>query len=578
MSYLHDDDQTEISSLRDLIENLQSQILDGAGSSGLENVDSGVNLLPASSPGTRHSPSNNLPTDLGNITSPLVIDFRQVNNRLLIGNVNGNTTITFKNIPVLLEMTLRLYVRSTDPIITIDGTIASGVGSSPLITTAVDDFLDISLSSTDQLNVVIGTVKKNDETEIPPDPPQNINVIGNSASTIKVTWDQPIVGSLPILYDVAFSTSSAESAANDPDTHATGSPDNNIAGNMHEITGLSSATTYYVWIRAHNDAGTSDYIGPTQTNTEGVSNPGSVNFAIPGGTILWSSVTIEWDNPGGLFFTLTRTDVVSGEVVVLQDRDAAAVDIVDSVGIKPETDYDYKLTVYNGFGAILGSATINVDTPTIPAPTVVFENVGTRLKFTVTMPANINVAYVEWALDNSVDGDGFFDAGRKDSRQITRPIGTTGETDVIFTTGTVLADTLYYGHAKLQKNEFEGAFSSIASDTTNSVNPPSKPGIAVTSPSIGNVRIKLDYNDTTSTGEWIVVSYRISTEVGPYTAFDTYFRDEPPADDLDVDEDEIEVIRSGFTPAETFTFRAEAFNQSGPSTAGGDSDNVLVDS
>ena len=164
------------------------------------------------------------------------------------------------------------------------------------------------------------------------------------------------------------------------------------------------------------------------------------------------------------------------------------------------------------------------------------------------------------------------------SRQITRPIGTTGETDVIFTTGIVLADTLYYGHAKLQKNEFEGAFSSIASDTTNSVNPPSRPGIVVTSPSIGSVRIKLDFNDATSTGELIVVSYRISTTVGPYTAFHTYSRDDPPADDLDEDEDKIEVIRSGFTPGETFTFRAEAYNQSGPSAGGPDSDNVLVDS
>jgi len=99
----------------------------------------------------------------------------------------------------------------------------------------------------------------------------------------------------------------------------------------------------------------------------------------------------------------------------------------------------------------------------------------------------------------------------------------------------------------------------------------------MSSSSIGEVRIKLNFNDGTSTGEWIVVSYRIATEVGLYTPFETYFRDALPADDLDVDEDEIEIIRDGFTPGETFTFRAECFNQAGASTGGADTDNVTVD-
>lgn len=68
--------------------------------------------------------------------------------------------------------------------------------------------------------------------------------------------------------------------------------------------------------------------------------------------------------------------------------------------------------------------------------------------------------------------------------------------------------------------------------------------------------------------------------MGPYTLQDEYERDNPPPDDLDADEDEIEVIRSGFTPGETYTFRAEAVNQSGPNDGGTDPDfdNVLVDS
>jgi len=140
---------------RDLIESLRI----GAGSESARAVGgSGSESESGGSPST--IPNTTKVKELGDITSPLVIDFGIYDDRTLTGNVNGDTIITFANIPILLLTTLRLYIRSTDPIITIGGTIVSGVGSSPLVTTAVDEFLDITFWSTDQSTIIIGTVKK----------------------------------------------------------------------------------------------------------------------------------------------------------------------------------------------------------------------------------------------------------------------------------------------------------------------------------------------------------------------------------------------------------------------------------
>lgn len=266
MSYLHDDDQTEVESIKEKLEDIQAQILEGGEGVPLENVDSGTNSVPGASSAARHNPSNNLPDDLGDIVSPLVIDFRKVNNRSLIGNISGNTIITFINIPVLLEMTLRLYIRSIDPIITIDGTIASGVGSVPLVVTAVNDFLDISLSSINQVDVIIGTVKKNDKTDEKPSVPQSLAALLVSDTEIEVFYSDPATGTLPITYEVAWSLSNAGTTGG-PDTPAPGSPDIGITDNSHIVSGLTISTTYFFWVRAINAVGNSDYAGPIEQAT-----------------------------------------------------------------------------------------------------------------------------------------------------------------------------------------------------------------------------------------------------------------------------------------------------------------------
>ena len=113
---------------RDLIESLRI----GAGSEfGRATGGSGSESEGGGSPST--IPNTVKIKELGDITSPLEIDFQIHDDRSLTGNVDGDTVITFANIPALLLLSLRLYIRSADPIITIGGTIVSGVGSSPLI-------------------------------------------------------------------------------------------------------------------------------------------------------------------------------------------------------------------------------------------------------------------------------------------------------------------------------------------------------------------------------------------------------------------------------------------------------------
>lgn len=524
--------------------------------------------------------SNARITNLGDLSDPFEIDFATMSIDFISAKIIQNTSITFTNIPIDLFMNLRLYIRTTDPIITIDGNIASGVGSSPLVTTAIDDFLDISLKSTDQINVSFEVVKKNDEAAIAPGIPINVQAIGNSPSTINVIWDPPPIGSQPITYDVAFSLTSGGTAANGPTTHAPGSPDNDIATNEHLITGLVSATTYFVWIRAKNSEGNSDYIGPFQTNTDGISNPGGVNFAIPGGSVLYNSITATWDQPGGALFTLTRTNTVSGEVEILQDFDASDADIVDNNGIIANTNYDYKLIVWNGFGANIGQATINVTSALLPAPVFVLSAVGRQLKFNITFPPNIRQAIFEYALDAAF-------TNRLVTEQANRPVENwdiAGSHD--FLTSEKIQNTQYFGRVRFILFKETGPNAANQDVTTGTLSIPAQPTLTVTSPASGQVRIKVKYNDATTKDESALCTWRLASSVQEY--FDTitrpvagaidnnYARNAPPDDDLNATEDRVEVIRDGgFSPGDNITVRCVATNSVGTSAA--ETKNVLID-
>jgi hypothetical protein len=449
----------------------------------------------------------------------------------------------------------------------------SGVGSSPLISTVSGDFLDLSLESTDQINVTVLSVKKNDDTGDIPGVPENIITSNHSDTTVTISYEPPLTGGLPVTYDVEYSLSPAETGGV-PDSHIVDPSTKNLSDLSVVVSGLSPGTAYYFWVRAKNNSGESVYVGPIQTNTDGSYNAGDVGFTL---VILdFNTIRASWTQPVGkqLRFTLIRDLDTPLETVVDDDTPASgASNSYDDDLLDSNTLHNYIFQVRNEFGTLISIILASATTDPLPSPSTVLSlSGGVRLQFAVTFPAQITLAKIEYATDA-----GFTNPVPID---FARPLGDWSIQSVEnFITNGLVKSTQYFGRVKFVKNGVAGSFGNTTPTdvTTSNVNPPAKPGIVMSSPATGQVRIKLDFNDGSSTGEWIVVSYRLQASVGPYTAFETYFRDDPPLDDLDVDEDEIEIIRSGFTPGESLTFRAEAFNQSGASLGGADTDNVLVD-
>ena len=353
---------------------------------------------------------------------------------------------------------------------------------------------------------------------------------------------------------------------------------NDITELEKTVTGLTAATAYYFWIRAKNDVGESDYFGGLQTTTDGSYTAGDVGFSVT--ALDFNTIQASWTQPTGkqLRFTLKR-DFGSNITETVVDNDIPSSGNFNTYNddlLDPNTLHNYIFEVRNEFGSLISTITSSATTPDLPVPTVVFQNIGVRLQFTVTLPDGINLAELEYSISDTVDANGAFTVSPV-TEQVTRPVGVTGQTDVVFLSDIRNKLTTFYGHVRLQKNSSVGPWSATSNVTTGDVNPPRQPRISVSSPSTGAVRIKLDFEDGTSTGEFIHVSYRLQSSVGEYTELDTYFRDNPPSDDLDPDEDEIEIIRSGFSPGQQYTFRAIAGNQSGPNSGGPDFDNVNVD-
>lgn len=523
---------------------------------------------------TQISKQNTTGTSSGNFN----IDFDVFDSNSFTINIDGNTTFTFSNIPPLLLFNLRIYIRSTNPTIVVGGTTLSE-------TTAIGDFLDVTISSTDQSTITIGTVKKNDETsaDVAPGLPQNVASSSHTDTSITISWDAPSTGSLPITYDLLYSTSSAETGGV-PDSPITDNSTLNLTTTSVNVTGLSAGTAYYFWVRGeHATAGAGAYVGPLQTNTDGSYTAGDVNFSISATD--FDTITASWTQPSGksLKFTLLRdNEDGTGTFTRITDNDvpsSGATTTVNDEKLEPNTEYSYKLEIRNELGLLIATITTDVTTAVIPQPTLVLSNTGGRLRFTVTLPVDFSLGRVAWSTSSSVDsGTGAFNGTYVVTRDISRTDGVgTGSYDLVYDTQVLTPSTTYYGMAQLRKNSASGAWSAQGTTTTSTVSTPSKPTITVSSPGTGEVRITLKFNDSTSTGETISVSTRAQSSVGEYTHYKTYERDNKPADDLDTREDRIEVITDGWTPGDSYTFRAEASNVAGTSSGGADTDNVTVD-
>jgi len=295
---------------------------------------------------------------------------------------------------------------------------------------------------------------------------------------------------------------------------------------------------------------------------------------------LFDSVTITWDQPGGALFSLTRINTVTGAVEELQNFDVSDADIVDDIGILPNTNYDYKLTVFNGFGTIIGSSTINVTTPDLPAPVLVLTNQERQLVFTISFLEDIGIADYQWALDTA------FTLGVSSIRNFARPFPY-DVSDKSINSPSLSSTTTYYGRVRFNRFGSLGPWSVVQNITTGTLLIASKPTLTVTSPATGQIRIKVKYNDSPTRDEIAVISWRLQSSVQEYfeTIYDTgttniantYSRNQPPSDDLNSLENRVEVIREGaFSPGDSITVRCVLVNAAGTSIA--DTDNVLVDS
>jgi hypothetical protein len=380
-----------------------------------------------------------------------------------------------------------------------------------------------------------------------------------------------------------YSTSSAETGGV-PDSPITDSSTLNLTTTSVNVTGLSAGTAYYFWVRGeHATAGAGSYVGPLQTNTDGSYTAGDVNFSISATD--YDTITASWTQPTGksLKFTLLRdNEDGTGTFTRIAYDDvpsSGATTTVNDNLLEPNKEYSYKLEIRNEYGLLIATLTSDVTTAVIPQPTLALSNTGGRLRFTVTLPVDFNLAEVAWSTSSSVDSiTGDFNGTYKATRTISRPVGAgTAQYNLVYDTQVLTPSTTYYGMAKLIKNSASGAWSAQGTTTTSTVSTPSKPTITVSSPDTGEVRITLKFNDSTSTGETISVSTRAQSSVGEYTHYKTYERDNKPADDLDTREDRIEVITDGWTPGDSYTFRAEASNVAGTSSGGADTDNVTVD-
>lgn len=543
MAYRIDTDENRIQDILEEIEMLKNQAYSHAVPS--TNVSTRHTGVQTSTGGTTVKKQS-----LGNLSGTKSIDFNTFDENQLFGNqVGQDVVLTFKNIPDNLSTNVKIYMTPAD----VNGSLTIGgndIFSSttdpfsikPLVTT---DFLSIEMESTDNSTINITSVKKNDEEEanVIPGIPGNIYAIGNTSSSVVVSYDQPETGTLPITYDIAWSTSPAGNSTDGPTTPAAGSPLTGITENLETVTGLSAATTYYFWVRGVNTVGSGLWAGPQQTNTEGTSNPGAVNFAIPGATVLFNSITITWDQPGALLFTLFRTDP-DGTVITLQRRSTADADIVDTSNIQPNTNYNYTLETYNEFGTQLGTQTINLNSAGLPTPTLILTTQGRKLNFNFTIPAGIKNAFVEWALDSG------FTIGVVDNNPVIKLTNINTPEIQNFLTQDLNLLTQYFGRVRFELNDEFGPYSTVQNATTTSLPTPREPTFGQTSPGTGVLKMVFRFNDAQDISEGIKIRWRPGGTVDDFQDFqgsdsNQNLRSLKPSDNVATDENRITIARRG---------------------------------
>ena len=515
--------------------------------------------------------SGNIPppgkiTDLGTLTDPFVIDFAIHDERNLVGNIDKNTTITFANIPApSLLLHLRLYIQSVDPTITIGGTNLKTTFPA-LHPLAVDDFLDIQLKSTDQTNVTVVSVKKNDE-DSGGGGPQSPSFVGNiepenhTETSFDVKWSAPITGDTPINYDVEYSLSPAENPDGSPVTPITTL---NTTNTQIPITGLVAAEAYYVWINAKNAVGESGFNGPMQTNTEGTANPGAINFGLT--AIAFDKIDINWDQPAGkqFRFDLKRKETAEATFdIQLRDDEVPTAGTTfthNDTKLEPKTSYDYRLEIRNEFGQLIGTFNATISTLDLPATVAALTVHGVFLEFDIDPPDGIDIVEIEWNVESDF-------SGRGGTREIARLPGNTDP--IVERTQRLNKSTTYYCRTRVIHNQVFGPYvnTSPTNVTTVDVRLPRdlevNPDATNKAGGIVELKFRFDQDDLDdNVGARCAVSYRPRNSIIEYTFYDTYDLNDPPDDNAHTPPNKRFEFDRPF-PLGDWTIRYEVFNETG---------------
>jgi hypothetical protein len=131
----------------------------------------------------------------------------------------------------------------------------------------------------------------------PPEPPVNINVVPGDSS-LTVTWQEAVNAATYELYFADENTPpGAEASANIT----------TITGTTHKITDLDNDTTYYVWVRAKNSVGVSNYSGPVSGKPR-AADINDLTATLPAGTYKSAALPSEAGGYGNDWYTIEIQD------------------------------------------------------------------------------------------------------------------------------------------------------------------------------------------------------------------------------------------------------------------------------
>lgn len=382
-------------------------------------------------------------------------------------------------------------------------------------------------------------------------PPVNFYATVLSSSphnTCVLSWVEPT--GTGYQYEIKYSTSPARNSDGSPSSNPV-TVSGTITGASKNVTGLSPNTTYYFWIRTKKGTDYSNWIGPQQTNTDPlVPSASSINFRK--GTVTATTVQLLWNTPSGRTFTynLYRINSDGTENRILTQ--STNTSFTDSSLVAPNSTYNYRLQIYDETNSLFSSPkpTISVTTPNLSGPVFSATVQGQLIKGTITLPVDIGLCDFQVATNSGFTTNVV--------NQSFSRIGTSSAQSLTFTmSNTFNPSTAYFVRARLRFTSTQGPWSSGVSVTTTSVPQASRPSLTITSPSRGEFRIKVRFNDSVSYGDVMQISHRPGGSVGEYTHYLDFIRSSPPSDaTVLIPNERWQLIRGGFTPGASYTFRA----------------------